>query len=212
MVKAILGRKLRMTQMFTEDGRVIPLTAIEVGPCPITQVKTQETDGYTAIQIGFDQKKEVRTPKPMKGHFAKANVAPLRVLKEIRVADAAEFAVGQELNASLFEEGDHVDVSSKSKGRGFQGGIRRHGWGGGRKTHGSMFHRAIGSLGPGTGIGRIFKGKTLPGHMGHENVTIRNLKVVKVDAENGLIFVHGGIPGPSGAVVYVKQTTKNYKK
>lgn len=211
MIKAILGRKLRMTQMFTEDGRVIPLTAIEVGPCPIIQVKTVENDGYSAIQIAFEQIREKLSNMPLIGHFKKAKSAPYRFLKEIRVDSTAEYEVGQKLDASAFEKGDYVDVSGKTKGRGFQGGIKRHNWGGGKDTHGSMHHRAIGSLGPGTGLGRVFKGKTLPGHYGNSQVTMQNMEVVKVDAENGLIFIRGGIPGPSGAVVFVRKTTKNSK-
>lgn len=211
MVKAILGRKLRMTQVFTDDGRQVPLTAIEVGPCPIVQIKTQESDGYQALQIGFLPNKETRFTKPMMGHFKKADLAPLRVLKEIRVDSLEGFKVGQPLEIA-FAEGDRVDVTGVSKGKGFQGGVRRHNWGGGRKTHGSMFHRRIGSIGPGTGIARIFKGKTLPGHMGNEKITTQNLKVMKVDKENGILYVCGGIPGPNGGVVFVKATTKTNVK
>jgi len=208
MVKAILGRKLRMTQMFTEDGRQIPLTAIEVGPCPIVQIKTTETDGYNALQIGFLPKKEKLSNQPMIGHFKKAKLDPHRVLREIRVESTEGFSVGQALEGSLFEAGDRVDITGVSKGRGFQGGVRRHNWTGGRATHGSMFHRAIGSVSPGTGYARVIKGKTLPGHMGHEKVTIQNLEIIKVDKENGVLYVRGGIPGPEGCVVFVKTTTK----
>lgn len=212
MVKAILGRKLRMTQLFQEDGKVLPLTAIEVGPCPIVQIKNEERDGYCALQIGFLDKKEKNTTQPLLGHFKKADCGPKRVLREIRVESADGFEVGQALDASAFDEGDRVDVSGVSKGRGFQGGVRRHNWGGGRKTHGSMFHRAIGSIGPGSGLSRVVVGKTLPGHMGHEKVTVQNLEVVRVDKENGVLFVKGGIPGPDGSVVFVKATTKNQCK
>jgi len=212
MIKAILGRKLRMTQMFTEDGRQIPLTAIEIGPCPIVQIKTNELDGYNALQIGFLPKKEKVSDRPMIGHFKKANLTPHRVLREICVESADGFSVGQALNASDFEAGDRVDITGVSKGRGFQGGVRRHNWTGGRATHGSMFHRAIGSVSPGTGYARVIKGKTLPGHMGHEQITVQNLEVVKVDKEHGVLYVRGGIPGPAGGVVFVKATTKTNAK
>ena len=208
MVKAILGRKLRMTQIYTEDGRQIPLTAIEVGPCPIVQIKTEKAEGYNAIQIGYLSMKEKASNQPMIGHFKKAQLDPHRILREIRVDSAEDFKVGQALDASDFEEGDRVDVTGVSKGRGFQGGVRRHNWHGGRATHGSMFHRRIGAIAPGTGIARIWKGKTLPGHMGHENVTLQNIEVIKIDKENGILYVRGGIPGPNGGVVFVKATTK----
>lgn len=210
MVKAILGRKLRMTQMFTTDGRIVPLTAIQVGPCPIVQIKTAEKEGYNALQIGFMPVKEKSLNQPLVGHFKKTgSVEPHRFLKEIRVETVDGFEIGQTLGSSEFDEGDHVDVSGVSKGRGFQGGIRRHGWHGGRMSHGSMFHRRIGSNAPGSGQSRIFKGKTMPGHMGAENVTMQNLEVMRVDAENNIVYVRGGIPGPNGGLVFVKQTTKN---
>mgnify|MGYP002348282746 CR=1 FL=1 len=198
--------------MYTDDGRQVPLTAIEVGPCPIVQIKTVETDGYNALQIGFLPCKEKVSTQPMIGHFSKAKLEPMRVLKEIRVASTEGFQVGQPLDGSLFEAGDRVDVTGISKGRGFQGGVRRHNWTGGRATHGSMFHRAIGSIGPGSGMSRIVKGKTLPGHMGHEQVTMQNLKVIKVDAEHGILYVYGGVPGPDGGVVFIKATTKTNAK
>jgi len=212
MMKAILGRKLRMTQLFTEDGRRIPLTAIQVGPCPIVQIKTVERDGYNALQIGFLPRKPKRVNKPMAGHFQKANVPPQRILKEIRVDSVEGFSVGNTLDGSLFSEGDRVDVTGISKGRGFQGGVKRHNWRGGRMSHGSMFHRAIGSIGPGSGLSRIFKGKTLPGHMGCEKVTVQNLEVVRVDTEHNIVYVRGGVPGPNGGVVFLKETTKTVRK
>lgn len=211
-MNTLLGRKLRMTQMFTEDGRMVPITAIEVGPCPIVQVKTETSDGYNALQIGFLSKREKSSNKPELGHFKKANIGPQQVLKEIRVESVEGYEVGQNLNTSIFNTGDRIDISGISKGRGFQGGMKRHHWGGGRMTHGSMFHRRIGSIAPGTGQARIFKGKTLPGHMGNVKVTIQNLEVMKVDADNNILYVKGGIPGPNGRVVVVKHTTKNSKK
>lgn len=211
-MKSIMGSKLQMTQMFTETGERIPLTAIKVGPCPIVQVKSEETrDGYNAIQIAYMPTKEKLTTKPMMGHYTKSGIAPHKFLREIRLPEKPEYSVGDHLDASGFEIGDRVDVTGVSKGRGFQGGVKRHNWGGGRKTHGSMFHRAIGAIAAGTGQARIFKGKTLPGHMGVDNVTIQNLEVMKVDSENGILYVKGGIPGPNGGVVFVKQTTK-FKK
>ena len=212
MVKSILGRKLRMTQMFTEDGLRVPLTAVQVGPCPIVQIKSVETDGYNALQIGYLPMEERLVNRPIQGHFKKAKVAPQRILREIRVPAVDEFEVGQNLDSSIFSEGDIVDVSGVSKGRGFQGGVRRHNWRGGRMTHGSMFHRAIGAIAPGTGQHRIFKGKTLPGHMGNENVTVQNLEVVKIDAENHILYIRGGIPGPNGGVIYVKASSKRKRK
>ncbi len=208
-MKAIFGRKLRMTRMYDDSGRSVPLTAIEVGPCPIVQIKSQEKDGYNAIQVGYKKTKDKALNKPALGHLKKAGVDPLRILKEIRVDSLEGFEVGQSLNSQSFDEGDKVDVSGVSKGKGFQGGVKRHNWSGGRKTHGSMFHRAIGAIGPGTGISRVFKGKTLPGHMGNVKVTLQNLEVVKVDKENHILYIKGGVPGPNGGMVFVKQTTKN---
>ncbi len=212
MVKAILGRKLRMTQVYSEDGSLIPLTAVEVGPCPIVQIKSKEKDGYNALQIGYLKAKPQSVNMPMLGHFREAKTQPQRILKEIRTDDVEQFQVGQSLDGSLFEDGDKVDVTGTSKGRGFQGGMKRHNWHGGRKTHGSMFHRAIGAVSPGTGLARIFKGKTLPGQMGNEKVTLQNLEVVKVDAENNILYIRGGLPGPNGGILFVKQTTRNVAK
>ncbi len=212
MVKSILGRKLRMTQMFTKDGKQIPLTAIAVGPCPIVQIKTPAKDGYAALQIGYGEAKTQNLTRPMAGHFANAGVKPLRVLREIRVESAEGFTVGQTLDSTLFQEGDRVDVTGVSKRRGFQGGIRRHNWRGGRMSHGFMFHRAIGSNSPGSGQSRLFKGKTLPGHMGHERVTLQNLEIVKVDTQNHILYVRGGVPGPDGGLVFVKGSAKTNRK
>ncbi|MEW6237375.1 MAG: 50S ribosomal protein L3 [Candidatus Omnitrophota bacterium] len=212
MVKAIIGRKLRMTRMYTEDGRMVPLTAIEVGPCPIVQVKTVESDRYNAIQIGFLPAKEKKVTKAALGHFNKAKVAPLKHLREIRVDSVEGLEVGGNLDASQFAAGDRVDVSGISKGKGFQGGVRRHHWKGGRMTHGSMFHRRIGSVSPGTGLARVDRGHNLPGHMGHEKITIQNIEVMKVDAEHNILYIRGGVPGPDGGIVFVKTTTKTKKQ
>ena len=212
MVKAILGRKLRMTQMFSEDGRRVPLTAIAVGPCPIVQIKTEENDGYKALQVGFDAIKEKSSNKPMIGHYKKGKTTPHRTLREIRVDSTDEYSVGGFLEISAFEEGDIVDVTGTVKGRGFQGGMKRYNWSGGRATHGSMFHRSIGAVSSGTNQGRVFKGKTLPGHMGNNRVTLQNIKIEKIDSDNKIIYIQGGIPGPNGGVVFLKGATKNHKK
>ena len=201
-----------MTQMFTKDGKQIPLTAIAVGPCPIVQIKTPAKDGYAALQIGYGEAKVQNLTRPLAGHFANAGVKPQRILREIRVESAEGFTVGQTLDSTLFQEGDRVDVTGVSKGRGFQGGVRRHNWRGGRMSHGSMFHRAIGSNSPGSGQSRLFKGKTLPGHMGHEKVTLQNLEIVKVDTQNHILYVRGGVPGPDGGLVFVKGTAKTNRK
>ncbi|MBI1386854.1 MAG: 50S ribosomal protein L3 [bacterium] len=207
-MKAILGHKLRMTQLFQEDGKMVPLTALKVGPCPIVQIKTVETDGYNALQLGYQPAKEKALSKAEIGHFAKSGAAPQRLLREVRLDSVDGFELGQNIDSSQFTEGENVDVTGVSKGFGFQGGVRRHNWKGGRKTHGSMFHRRIGSIAAGTGQARIFKGKNLPGRMGNERVTVQNLKIIKIDHENGILYVKGGVPGPDGGVVFVKQTTK----
>ncbi|MDP8244070.1 MAG: 50S ribosomal protein L3 [Candidatus Hinthialibacter antarcticus] len=211
-MKAIIGRKLRMTQKFNEDGSMTPLTALEVGPCPIVQIKTEETDGYNALQIAFLPVKEKNQTQAAIGHFKKAGLEPHRILQEVRVDSTEGFEVGQNIEGATFDEGDIVDVVGVSKGRGFQGGMRRHNWHGGRKTHGSMFHRRIGAIAAGTGQHRIFKGKALPGHMGAEQVTIQNVKVVQIDTENGIMYIKGGVPGPEGGIVFVRQTSKTSAK
>lgn len=212
MVKAILGRKLRMTQMYNEQGRRIPLTAIEIGPCPVVQIKTVANDGYDAIQIGFKNTKEKALNKPRLGHLKKADVSPVKVLKEIRVDSVDDYKLGENLDIQMFSEGDKIDISGISKGKGFQGGVKRHNWGGGRKTHGSMFHRRIGAISAGTGQARIFKGKNLPGHMGNVKVTLQNLEIIKIDAENNIVYIKGGVPGPDGGMFYIRETHKKPKK
>ena len=211
MKKGLIGRKLGMTQIFAEDGAAVPVTVIEVEPSVIVQKKTKETDGYDALQLGYGRVKQKAVTKPLQGHFNKASKGFFRKLKEFKT-DGEEYEVGQEITADIFTAGDFVDVIGTSKGKGFAGVIKRHGFGGGRATHGSMFHRAIGSIGPGSGMSRIVKGKTLPGHMGHEQVTMQNLKVIKVDAEHGILYVYGGVPGPDGGVVFIKATTKTNAK
>ena len=208
MKKAILGKKIGMTQVFLSDGTMIAATVIEAGPCPVIQKKTVGTDGYTAVQVGFCEVRENLVNKPAKGHFAKASVKPLRYLREFKLDDAASYEVGQVIKADVFAEGDKVDISGKSKGKGFAGVIKRHNQNRGRMTHGSHYHRRVGSMSACSSPSRVFKTKNLPGHMGAENVTIQNLEVVRVDAERNLLLVKGAVPGPKGGVVAVKSTVK----
>ncbi|MBC2579657.1 50S ribosomal protein L3 [Clostridium sp. DJ247] len=208
MKKAILGKKLGMTQIFDENGKVIPVTVIEAGPCVVVQKKTVEKDGYDAIQVGFADIREKLLNKPVKGHFAKAGVSLKRFLKEFRLQDTASYEVGQEIKADVFAAGERVDVSGVSKGKGFQGTIKR--WNGhrGPMTHGSKFHRAVGSMGGSSDPSRTFKNKKMPGHMGHENTTVLNLQVAKVMPEKNIILIKGGIPGPNKGFVVIRNTVK----
>ena len=209
MNKGLIGRKVGMTQIFDETGKVIPVTVIEAGPCVIAQVKTEETDGYTAIQLGFGDVKEKKLNKPTKGHFTKVNVTPKKHLREFRVDSIEGLTVGQELKADVFEVGDKLDIQGTSKGKGFQGVIKRHGQSRGPMGHGSMYHRRPGSMGPTSTPGRVFKGKKLPGHMGVETVTIQNLEVVKVDLDKNVILVKGSVPGNKGAILKIKSSVKS---
>lgn len=206
-MKAILGKKVGMMQMFSPEGKAIPVTVIEAGPCVVVQTKTTDNDGYEAIQVGFDEIKETRANKPKKGHFAKANVKPMRYLREFRVENAADYQLGQEIKADLFAVGDAVDVTGTSKGKGFQGPIKRHGQSRGPMAHGSKYHRRTGSLGA-MGNNRVFIGHKLPGRMGGEKVTVQNLEVVKVDAQRNLILVKGAIPGAKKSLVTIKTSVK----
>ncbi|MQL50914.1 50S ribosomal protein L3 [Desulfofundulus thermobenzoicus] len=207
MPKGILGRKVGMTQIFNNEGQAVPVTVIEAGPCLVVQTRTPERDGYSAIQLGFGEKRERLVNKPLKGHFAKAGVRPLRFLRELRVEDAGQYQVGQEIKADVFTAGERVDVVGTSKGRGFAGGIKRHGFHRGPMAHGSKYHRRPGSLGA-KGPARVFKGRKLPGHYGVERVTVQNLEVVKVDPERNLLAVKGAVPGPRGGLLLVKETVK----
>ena len=211
MKKAILTTKVGMTQIFNEDGVLTPVTVLQAGPCVVTQVKTVENDGYSAIQVGFGDIREKLVNKPMKGHFAKAGVAPKRFVREFRLEDAESYAVGQEIKADVFAAGDKIDATAKSKGKGFQGAIKRHGQSRGPMTHGSKYHRHAGSNGSATTPGRVFKGKKMPGHMGAVRVTVQNLEVVRVDAENNLLLIKGAVPGAKKALITVKETTKSGK-
>lgn len=207
MPKGILGKKIGMTQIFTDAGLAIPVTVIEAGPCIVVQKKTLEKDGYGAIQIGFGEKRERLLTKPLKGHFARAGVRPLRFLRELLVEDPESYQVGQEIKADIFAQGEKVDVVGKTKGQGFAGGIKRHGFHRGPMAHGSKYHRRPGSLGA-KGPARVFKGRKLPGHLGTERVTVQNLEVVKVDTDRNLLAIKGAIPGPRGGLVLIKPSTK----
>ena len=206
-MKGILGTKLGMTQIFTEEGIVLPVTVVEAGPVVVTQIKTTEKDGYNAIQVGFKDAKEKSLNKPQKGHLAAANVLK-KHLKEFRVDSVEGYTVGQAINADLFAAGEIIDVTGISKGKGFQGPIKRHGQSRGPESHGSRYHRRPGSMGACSFPGRVFKNKKLAGHMGSVKVTVQNLEVVKVDADKNLILVKGAIPGAKGSVVTIKEAIK----
>ena len=209
MQKAIIGKKIGMTQIFDESGKVVPVTVIEAGPCVVVQKKTTENDGYESVQLGYGDVKLTRLNKPMQGHFKKADVAYKKTLKEFRLNDCASVNVGDILKADTFAAGDIVDVSGTSKGKGFQGTIKRNNNSRLKETHGTgPVHRHAGSMGACSSPSRIFKGKALPGHMGAEKVTVQNLEVVKVDAENNLIALRGAIPGPKGGVVTIVNSVK----
>ena len=202
MQKAIIGKKIGMTQIFDENGKVIPVTVVEAGPCTIVQKKTVENDGYAAVQMGYGDVKPQRLNKPEKGHFAKADVAPKKTLKEFRLDNSDALNVGDVVKADTFAVGDSVDVSGTSKGKGFAGAIKRHNQHRLKETHGTgPVHRQAGSMGACSSPSRIYKGKGMPGHMGAEAVTVQNLEIVKIDVENNLIAVKGAIPGPKGGIV-----------
>ena len=224
MKKAILATKIGMTQIFQEDGSVIPVTVLEAGPCVVTQVKTVDNDGYSAVQVGYVDKKDKiinkdkggkkevihrhGVNKPLKGHFEKAGVSSKRYIRELKLENAEEYTLGSEIKADIFAAGDRVDATAISKGKGFQGAIKRHGQHRGPMTHGSKFHRHQGSNGACSSPSRVFKGKGMPGHMGCVKVTVQNLEVVRVDAEKNLILVKGAVPGPKKALVTIKETVK----
>ena len=213
MAKGILGKKIGMTQIFEADGRMIPVTVVEAGPCVVIQNKTVETDGYNAVQLGLGELKEKHTNKPMKGHFDKAGISPLKFIKELRLAAPSEFAVGQKLAADIFTAGEIIDATGISRGKGFAGTIKRHNFSRGPMAHGSKSHREPGSMGPmhsGHG-GRVMKGKKLPGRMGSEKVTVQRLTVAKVDIDRNLILVKGSIPGAAGSFVVLRETVKPAK-
>lgn len=209
MNKFIMGTKVGMTQVFAEDGSAIPVTVVEAGPVTVLQTKTVENDGYTAVKVGFGDVKEKRMNKPEKGFFSKIKVAPKKHIREFRPESIESFEVGQEIKITdMFQAGDKIDVTGISKGKGFQGTIKRYGQKGGPETHGSMYHRRVGSMSANTNPARVFKGKKLPGHMGLEKVTVQNLEVVRVEAERNLLLVKGAVPGPKGALLTIKNTVK----
>ncbi|SCP97848.1 50S ribosomal protein L3 [Anaerobium acetethylicum] len=224
MKKAILATKVGMTQIFNEDGVLTPVTVLQAGPCVITQVKTEENDGYSAVQVGFVDKKEkivnvdkngtkeIRNRhgvnKAEKGHFEKAGVSSKRFIREFRFENASEYSVADEIKADIFAEGDKIDVTAIAKGKGFQGAIKRHGQSRGPMAHGSKFHRHAGSNGAATSPGKVFKGKKMPGHMGAKKITVQNLEIVRVDVENNLLLVKGAVPGPKKSLVTIKETVK----
>ena len=210
MKKAILGKKIGMTQIFDENGKAIPVTAIEAGPCTVIQIKTVDNDGYQAVKLGFGEVKENKLTKPKKGEFAKANITPKKHLREFRLEEIS-YNVGDEIKADIFAAGDAVDITGTSKGKGFQGVIKRHGQSRGPMGHGSMYHRRPGSMGSTSTPGRVFKGKKLPGHMGRVTVTIQNLDVVRVDMDKNVILLKGSVPGPKGAILKIKSTVKASK-
>ena len=208
MKKAIIGKKVGMTQIFDESGKVIPVTVIEAGPCVVAQVKSNETDGYNAVQLGFGDVKESKVNKPVIGHFAKSKLALKKHLREFRTEAVAEVKVGDEVKADTFVAGDKVDIQGTSKGKGFQGVIKRHGQSRGPMGHGSMYHRRPGSMGSTSTPGRVFKGKKLPGHMGRNTITIKNLEVISVDLDKNVILVKGSVPGAKGSILKVKSSAR----
>ena len=207
-MKALIGKKVGMTQIFDEKGNIIPVTAIEVGPCTVTQIKTVDQDGYQSIQLGFEDVKESKLTKPELGKFKKSKLAPKKYLREFPIESVEGINVGDEFKADVFEVGDRVDIQGTSKGKGFQGVIKRHGQSRGPMGHGSMYHRRPGSMGPTSTPGRVFKGKNLPGHMGVETVTIQNLEVVKVDLNKNIILVKGSVPGAKKSILKIRKSVK----
>lgn len=209
MTKGILGKKVGMTQFFTEAGELIPVTVVEVTPNVVLQLKTIENDGYEAVQLGFDDLREVLSNRPAKGHVAKANATPKRFIREFNNVELSEYEVGQEITVDVFKAGDIVDVTGTSKGKGFQGAIKRHGQSRGPMAHGSRYHRRPGSMGGASFPSRVFKGKALPGQMGGNRITIQNLEVVKVDAERNVILIKGNVPGSKKSLVEIKTAIKS---
>jgi large subunit ribosomal protein L3 len=208
MKKAIIGTKIGMTQVFTEEGTMVPVTVIKAGPCAVVQVKTVENDGYSAVQLGFDDKKENRTNKCQKGHYEKSGVAPKKVLKEMKFDNSEEYNLADEVKVDIFQVGDRVDITGTSKGKGYQGAIKRHGFSRGPMAHGSKYHRKAGSMGSSATPSHVLKGKKLPGQMGNVRSTILNLEVVKVDMDKNVLLVKGAVPGIRGSVVTIKETVK----
>jgi large subunit ribosomal protein L3 len=208
MQKAILGKKLGMTQIFTEDGLLVPVTVVEAGPCVVTQVKTQEKDGYSALQVGYEDVRPKLVNKPTKGHFDKSNISYKRYLREFKLDNVEDYNVGSEIKVDIFTPGEKVDVTGISKGKGFAGTIKRWNQHRGPMSHGSRYHRRPGSMGPGSSPGRVFKSKRLPGRMGFDKVTVANLEIVRVDADRNLLLIKGAVPGAKGTLLTIKETVK----
>lgn len=208
MKKGILGKKLGMTQLFTEDGTVIPVTVVEAGPCVVTQIKTQEKDGYNAVQVGYGDIREKLVNKPLRGHFDKAGVSYKRYVREFPFDNVEDYKIGQEIKVDVFSEGDRVDVVGRSKGKGFAGNIKRWGHGRGPMSHGSHYHRGPGAMSAGSSPGRVFKNRKLPGRMGNVRITVQNLEIIKVDTDRNLLLVKGAVPGPKGNMLIIKETVK----
>lgn len=211
-MKGIIGKKIAMTQIFTEEGKVIPVTMVEAGPCTVTQIKTVEKEGYGALQLGFGAVKEKKVSKPQKGHFESKNLEPRRHLAELRVEDPAGYQLGQEITVDIFAKGDHVDITGRSRGKGFAGVIKRHNFRGGPGSHGSHFHRAPGAIGACATPSRVFKGTRMPGRMGAERVTALNLEIVDVKTERNLLLLRGSVPGPDGGLLLIRESVKARKK
>jgi len=213
MFKGLIGRKIHMSQVFhPESGEVTPVTVVEVGPCLVVQKKTQDKEGYNSLQLGFRNVAENKINKPLSGHFKKAGVKPKQYLREFRSSEIDDYEVGQEIKVDIFKVGDYVDVSGISKGKGFSGVIKRYGWRGGKASHGSMFHRAPGALGQSSEPSRVYKGHGLPGRMGGEQVTVQNLRIVKIDLKENKLLIKGAIPGKRGALLMIKKAVKKENK
>jgi len=212
MINGLLGKKIGMTQIFEETGRVIPVTVIEAGPCVVLQVKSLNRDGYNALKIGFDEKKEVHTNKPQMGLFKKAGSKPLRAIKELRMKEAVDIKPAASIAVDIFEVGEYVDITGDSIGKGFQGGVKRWHWKGGPKSHGSMQHRAPGSIGASSDPSRVYKGQHLPGHMGSRKTTIQGLEIAEIDKDNNLLLVKGAVPGSKGSYIVINRSFKKKKK
>jgi large subunit ribosomal protein L3 len=213
MKKGILGKKIGMTQIFDDNGKVLPVTVVKAGPCHVLQIKSQEKDGYKSICVGFEDIRESLVNKPVSGLYKKADVKVKRYIRELRLDDADKFEVGQELKLDeVFKAGETIDVSGTSKGKGFQGVIKRHGQSRGRMTHGSHFHRSPGAMSGCSDPSRVFKGKKLPGHMGHEKITVQNLNIVRIDKENNLMLIKGAVPGPKGGLLVISDAAKYVEK
>lgn len=209
MKKGIVGKKIGMTQIFTEDGRLIPVTVIQAGPCPVVQKKTVENDGYDALKVSFEPIREKLVNKPDMGQFKKAQAAPARYMKELKLENCADYEVGSVITCEMFEQGDHIDATAFSKGHGFSGVMQRWNQHTGPMAHGSGYHRGVGSMGANSSPSRVFKNKHMPGHWGNEKTTVQNLEIVRVDAERGVLLIKGAVPGPKGAMVFVRQSIKS---